>query len=148
RRGGETDDDRGEHQRLRQRVGVLRDVAGHVVQHRIGAGAQAADGEDEVVHGIGDQGQPDDHLERARAQQQPHAGGGEDPDRGGEYQFHQPSPSAVAAGAWRGRRSDWWASAINIRMVAPTTVANTPRSNSKAVASGTRPNSGSSRYWK
>src|SRR3546814_7300408 len=54
RRGGEPDHDRGQHQRLRQRIGVLRDVAGSLLEHRVGAGAQAADREDEQVHRVGD----------------------------------------------------------------------------------------------
>src|SRR5690606_32043466 len=127
---------------------------GGFAQHRVGAGAQAADGEDEQVDRVGDQGQPDDHLEGARPQQQPCARGGQAPDRDREHPFHQLSPSgsivpsAVTMVATRGRRNDWCASATSISVVAPTTRQNTPRSNSTADASGMRPSSGSSAYWK
>src|SRR3546814_4532058 len=103
---------------------------------------------------VGGQGQPDDHLEGARPQQQSHAGRGQDPDGDRQHQFHQPAPSgsivpsAVTMVAPRGRRSDWCASAISISVVAPTTRQNTPRSNSTAEASGIRPNIGRSAYWK
>src|SRR5690606_25148228 len=151
--GGKADDDRGQHQRLRQRIGVLDDVAGGIAQHRVGAGAQPAGGEDEQIDRVGNQGQADDHLEGARAQQQPGAGAGEHADGQGEDQFHQCLAStrklpSAATTAVRGRRSDWCASATSINVVAPTTRQNTPRSNSTAVASGSFPSNGSSAYWK
>src|SRR3546814_20879273 len=96
----------------------------------------------------------DDHLEGARPQQQPHAGRGQDPDGDRQHQFHQPAPSgsivpsAVTMVAPRGRRSDGCASASSISVVAPPTRQNTPRSNTNAEASGNRPSSGRSAYWK
>src|SRR3546814_13179577 len=87
-------------------------------------------------------------------QQQPHAGRGQDPDGDRQHQLHQPAPSgsivpsAVTMVAPRGRRSDWCASAISISVVAPTTRQNTPRSNNTAEASGIRPTSGRTAYWK
>src|SRR5690606_37412337 len=136
------------------RIGVLDDVAADFAQHRVGAGAQAAGGEEEQVHRVGDQGQADDHLEGARAQQQPYARCGEHADGQGKHEFHQPWPSTCSV-PWapttvvlRGRRSDWCASAMSIRVVAPTTRQNTPMSNSTAVASGILPSNGSSAYWK
>src|SRR5690606_37301250 len=120
--------------------------------------AQAPHAEDEQVHGIGDQRQSDDHLERAWAQDEINARCGQDADGEGKNQFHQRAPSLPGVGATagfgravreaRGERTDWWASAIRIRTVEPTTSMKTPRSNSKAVASGTRPIQGMSAYWK
>src|SRR3546814_17960118 len=112
-------------------VGVLRQLAANLAQHRVGARAQAAGGEDEKVDPVRDQGQADDHLEGARPQQQPYAGRDQDPDRGCKDQFHPalPSgwlvPSAATTVAMRGRRSDWWAGTPN-RNVAPPTTHPTP----------------------
>src|SRR3546814_18313593 len=108
--------------------------------------------EDEKVPRGGDQVNPDDHLEGARPQQQPHARRGQGPDGDRQHQFHQPVPSglivpsAVTMVAPRGRRRAWCASAISIRGGAPTTRQNTPRWNSHAEATGIRTNSGSAAY--
>src|SRR5690606_31826392 len=113
----------------------------------LGPDADAAGGEDEQVHGIGQQGQADQHLEGAGPQHQPDAGCGQDADGEGEHDLHQNTspPSPPVASLRRGRRSDWWAMAMRIRLVAPTTRMNTPRSNSTAVASGARPSGPKSR---
>src|SRR5690606_17190625 len=106
------------------------------------------------------QRQAHDHLEGAWAQDKPDAGCREDADRTGEDQFHQLSPfstaSTVGAGATfarpnleaRGERTDWCASGMRISTVAPTTSMKTPRSKSRAEASGTLPIHGISTYWK
>src|SRR5690606_42003175 len=55
---GERDHDRGQHQRLRQRVGVVPGGGGHgPAQHRRLAHQQPAGGEDQQVGGVGEQGQ-------------------------------------------------------------------------------------------
>src|SRR5690606_21931006 len=120
-----------------------------------GTGARTAGGEDGRVDRVRDQGQADDHLEGARPQQQPHAAGHQHADRDRQHEFHQllssvvMVPSAPTTVDPRGRRSDWWARATSINVVAPTTRQNTRRANSTAEASGLRPNTGSSawRRW-
>src|SRR5690606_12720209 len=95
-------------------------------------------------------GQPNDDLIGARAQEKPHARAGQDADAEGKDELHQASSSALAASTARTRwlRTDWWASAMSISTVAPTTSENTPRSNSRAEAVGTFPMNGISVYWK
>src|SRR5690606_32985539 len=106
---------------------------------------QAADAEDEQVDRVGQQRQPDQHLEGTRTQHQPDAGAGHDADGQGDDQLHQwlPSPaccSVVACRRWA--RSDWWAIAVSSSSVAPTTTVKTPRSNRMALGTCTSPTSG------
>src|SRR5690606_38315291 len=115
-----------------------------------------AHGKDEQVDCIGNQRKPDHELIGTRALDQPDPRPGKYPDRGGEHQFHQAgsfsgsgrtvSISCRAAGRER-TRSDWWAIAISISTVAPTTRLNTPMSKISAEAVGTSPISGISVYW-
>src|SRR5699024_1147007 len=141
---GEADDDGGQHQRLRQRIGVMRDGRKPVPQYGVGAAAQAADGEDEQIDGIGHQRQPDDDLKRARSQYQPGAGTDQHPDGKRQYPLHQraSSSSATVSAARTGRRRVWCASTTGISELAPATTPNTPKSNSKALLSGMSPSSG------
>ena len=81
---GEADDDGGQHQRLRQRVGRI----GALPDHRHVA-AQAAHGEEEQVDRIGQQGQAQHHREGAPAQQQVDAAGAEHTEGDGKQRFHQ-----------------------------------------------------------
>src|SRR5690606_9734943 len=129
----------------RQRVGVAGEMAGRAgFEDRRHAGPEAARAEDEQVHRVGDEREPDDHLEGARPEQQPHAGSDERTDADGENEFHQASPASAGAGgtgsasvpmrAGRCVRMDWWASAMRMSTVAPTTSRNTPRSKRSALA--------------
>src|SRR5690606_36914422 len=96
------------------------------------------------VGGIRQQREANDDLERARPQQQPDACARQHAYRGGVYGFHQAvassremangsSAASAAAGALRGLRKDWWASATSISTTAPTTSMYTPRSNSSTL---------------
>src|SRR5690606_6900171 len=150
---GEADHDGRENQRLRHRISIVRQVAPtlHAVQHRGRADAQAAHAEDEEVHGIGKQRQPDDELVGAWTQDQPDARSRENADGDRERQFHcwrSSSWRSTSRRATRSRRIDWWAMAMSISTVAPTTRLNTPRSKRVALAVGTLPTRGSSTYRK
>jgi hypothetical protein len=90
----EGDHDRGEHQRLRQRVDVARGGGG---DHRRLADRQAAGGEQEQVGGVGEQRQADHHREGARAQHHVDAGRGHHADGAGDEEFHQPCSLPEAA---------------------------------------------------
>src|SRR5699024_10975115 len=148
--GGKTEDDGRQHQRLRQPLGTHGEIDQAVAQHRRGATAQAAAGKNEQVDGIGQQRQPDDDLERARAQQQPQSRAAQHADAECEHEFHQRPRSDLRArrtgGA--GRRSDWCASTTRIKALVPTTTANTPTSNSIALVSGNGPSTGSCKVSK
>src|SRR3546814_19291934 len=67
-----------------------------------------------------------------------------------EHNLHQLAPLTVAvfegpgSRVARGTRIDWWASALRISTVAPTTSANTPRSKNIALATGTAPTNSTS----
>ena len=75
---GKADHDGGKHQRLRNRIRIVCRIPCPVrSEHRSRADAQAAHAEDEEVHGIGKQGEADDELVGARAQDKPDAGPGE-----------------------------------------------------------------------
>ena len=87
---------------------------------------EPAHAEDEQIHRIRQQRETHDHLERARPQQQPHAGARQHADREREDDLHQ--TSAIERGlhrqspcldgrVLRGRRSDWCASAMSISTV-------------------------------
>src|SRR3546814_2431430 len=109
---------------------------------------------------VGYERQPDNDLEGPRPQQQPHARSGQHADPEGQDDLHQrPSACADPCAAWgagatpgvgsstgaaRWVRTDWWASAIRISTVAPTTSVKTPRSKMTALASGTLPTRGTS----
>src|SRR5690606_23798485 len=98
---------------------------------------------------IGQQAEADDHLKGARPEQQPDARSGQHADAQRQYQFHQAASfpaSAASCARMRLERSDWCAMAIRIRIVAPSTTAKTPASNSSAVAAGTGPMNGRSTY--
>src|SRR5690606_946124 len=157
----EADDDRGQYEGLRHRVGMLREISGDAaLEHGQSAGAKAAGGEDEDVDGVGEERQPDDHLEGARTEQQPDAGAREHAYAERDDELHQSSPAAAPtatrgggavasrAGVARRPRTDWWASAISMRTVAPNTKAKTPMSKRRALAVGTSPMSGSRWYPK
>src|SRR5690606_11080412 len=163
RRHREADDYRGEHQRLRRRVGEGRGIDRGGRHDRLGPDTQAARRQQEHVDGVGEHREPDDHLEGPWPQHQPHAGGGYGADTEGGYQLHQSLPPASAGPAgprlpWTtscssreldtilGVRIDWCASAMSMRTVAPTTSTNTPRSKSVAEEMGMGPNSGTSAY--
>ena len=74
RRGREADDDGGQDERLRQRIGVLRGIAGRARrQDGSGSGTQPPHRDDEEIDRIGEQRQADDHLKCAWPQDQPHA---------------------------------------------------------------------------
>src|SRR5688572_26065147 len=135
RRGGEADHDGGKHQRLRQRIGVRREVGRRArLDDRRPPPAHPPHDEDEQIDGVGEKRQADDHLEGARTQQQPDPRACQDADPQGDDELHQ-----------RGRcaRVDWCASAISTRPVAPTTSANTPRSKKNALGRWTSPMKGS-----
>ncbi|MOA08874.1 hypothetical protein D3C78_1286740 [compost metagenome] len=134
---GEADDDGGQHQRLRDGVAGLGDLA----DYRRFAG-EAAHGEEEQVHRVGKQGQPQHHREGTRPQQQVHTAGGEHAEGDGEQRLHQFTSLASAASSGGAVSSP---SPERISRVAPTTVRYTPRSNSIAVASSISPTSGK---WK
>ncbi|KAG1317177.1 hypothetical protein G6F62_013043 [Rhizopus arrhizus] len=84
------DDDGSEHQCLRQRVGVVAEVAVHaLLQYRRLAQHHAATGEDQQVGRVGQEGHAENHIEAARTQQQVDADRGQHADRGSQGQFHQ-----------------------------------------------------------
>src|SRR5690606_38398180 len=128
--------------------GHLGGIEAGFERHRRAVEPQPAHHEDEQVDPVGHQQQAGDDLEGPRPQDQPGARAEQHADGDGDDGFHQdlpPSaaPSSSVAGALRWLRTDWWASAISISMVVPTTTANTPRSNRKALGKCTSPSSGS-----
>src|SRR5690606_39373555 len=124
--------------------------------------------DDEQVHGVGEEREPDDHLEGARPEDQVDPRRRHHADAYGQQKLHQrPSPSwssaskspsvpASASTSWCAgcgtgsspfppdRRIDWCASAMSISTVAPITRKNTPRSNRVADTRCTSPSSGRS----
>ena len=145
------DDDGCEHQGLGNGIGMGQKSANATrLKHWRRIDPQTAHAEDEEIDGIGEQRQADNHLIGARPEQKPDAGSGENADACGENQFHYVFSFAASFAAliWaRGARTDWWASAIRISTVAPSTSEKTPRSNRIALASGILPMTGSDTYW-
>src|SRR5687767_5659192 len=133
RRRGKTDDDGGQHESLWQRIGKACDVnrCGGAHDGRSSAPHPAHD-ENEKVDRVGEEREADDHLEGARPQNEPHAASGEHTNPEGDDQLHQ-------------SRTDWCASAMSKRPVAPTTSAKTPRSKKNALGTWRAPSTGSSR---
>jgi hypothetical protein len=88
----EADDDGGEHQCLRQRVGV----AGRgVADHRRHADGEPAHDEQEQVDGVGHQGEAQHHRKGLAAQREEHAARGEHADDESDQRLHQCFPLPV-----------------------------------------------------
>src|SRR5690606_40433222 len=87
--------------------------------------AQPAHADDEEIDRVGKQREADDELVGARAQYEPDAGSGKHADGDCERQLHCWRSSSCCRSssrrAARRRRIDWWAMAISISTVAPTT---------------------------
>ena len=85
RRRRKADDDGGQHERLWQRVGILRRIARCPVAISTGApDPQPSHAEDEEIDRVREQRKADDDLERARPQHQPHSGSREHTNAEGE----------------------------------------------------------------
>src|SRR3546814_1016537 len=152
--GGEAEQVRRQAKRLRHRVRVLRRVAGGAGrQDRRLPDTQAPGAEDEQVDRVRDERQADDDLVGPGPQQQPDAGSRQHTDAERKDELHHPASRAGCAAAsdataadasdrsGRWVRTDWWARAIRISTVAPTTRTKTPRSKARALATGTVPRS-------
>ncbi len=117
-------------QRGGERVAGDRRLADRKAPHR----------EDEEVHRVGQQRQPEHHVEGAGAQRQVDARCGEQSDAKSDQEFHASIPQrGCACGAPPACRR---AMLVSETMTEPTTVRNTPRSKNIALAIGTSPITG------